>query len=307
MPEPTVSSGGLDPWTRLTAVTVAYRSAAVIGDCLRSVARARAAVVVDNASDDDSVGAARRTLPGATIVSNAVNQGFGRANNQGVALAETEFALLINPDATMTPGSVEALIAAADANPNAGILAPAILNADGTRIASHNVSLFDQDRIVGKERLPPDGDICADFLSGAVMLVRTALFREVGGFDSNIFLYFEDDDLCLKMRRAGHALVQVPTAAAVHQGGLSSPPTPDVLRRKYWHHAWSRLYLETKHRDPASARAWGRRNVRAYTVKALWHKLAGHHDKAWRDRARLDGTRAFLQGRSALTEAGIAS
>ena len=286
-------------------MTVAYRSAAVIGDCLRSVARARAAIVVDNASDDDSADAARRALPGATIISNAVNQGFGRANNQGVALAETEFALLINPDAQMTPGSVEMLVAAADANPNAGIIAPAILNADGARIASHNVSLFDQDRVRGKERRPPDGNICADFLSGAVMLVRTSMVRDVGGFDANIFLYFEDDDLCMKIRRAGHALVQVPAAAAIHQGGLSSPPTDEILRRKYWHHAWSRLYIESKHRDDAGARAWGRRNVRAYKIKALWHKLAGHRDKAWRDRARLDGTRAFLEGRSALTEAGI--
>lgn len=294
-----------DPWARVSVVSVAYRSAAVIGEALASVARAKAAIVVDNASDDDSTAAARAALPSATIVSNAVNQGFGRANNQGVALAETEFALLLNPDARMAPGAVEALVAAADANPNAGIVAPAILNDKGERIASHNVGLFDQNKTVGKERLPPDGDICADFLSGAVMLARVSAFREVGGFDPNIFLYFEDDDLCLKMRRAGHALIQVPAAAAHHKGGLSSPPTPEILRRKYWHHAWSRLYLEAKHRDPAAARAWGRRNVRAYAVKAAWHKLMGHKDKAWRDRARLDGTRAFLDGRSALAEAGI--
>lgn len=305
MSDTVVTPRDSDPWARVSVVSVAYRSAAVIGDALASVAQAKAAIVVDNASDDDSAGAARRALPSVRILSNAVNQGFGRANNQGVALVETEFALLLNPDARMAAGAVEALVAAADRNPNAGIVAPAILNADGKRIASHNVGLFDQHKIAGKERRPPDGDICADFLSGAVMLVRVAAFREVGGFDPEIFLYFEDDDLCLKMRRAGHALVQAPEAAAHHQGGLSSPPTDEILRRKYWHHAWSRLYLEAKHRNPADARAWGRRNLRAYRVKALWHKLMGHKDKAWRDRARLDGTRAFLDGRSALAEAGI--
>ncbi|MFN4283278.1 MAG: glycosyltransferase family 2 protein [Alphaproteobacteria bacterium] len=297
--------GDSNPWARVSVVSVAYRSAGVIGDALASVARARAVVVVDNASDDDSAGVAQRALPKANIISNVTNQGFGRANNQGVAVVETEFALLLNPDARMAPGSVEALVAAADRNPNAGIVGPAILNADGARIASHNVGLFDQHKISGKERLPPDGDICADFLSGAVMLVRVAAFREVGGFDPEIFLYFEDDDLCLKMRRAGYALVQAPAAAAHHQGGLSSPPTDEILRRKYWHHAWSRLYLEAKHRNAEDARAWGRRNVRAYWFKASWHKLMGHKDKAWRDRARLDGTRAFLDGRSALAEAGI--
>ena len=294
-----------DPWSRVTVVTVAYRSGAVIAECLRSVARAKSVVVVDNASDDDSVGVARTALPGALLVINPINQGFGRANNQGVALAETEFALLINPDAEMEPGAVEQLVAAADRYPTAAIIAPAILNADGTRIVSHNVGLFDQAHISGKSRQPPDGDICADFLSGAVLMVRTVAFREVGGFDPNIFLYFEDDDLCLKLRRAGYGLVQVPAAAARHKGGLSSPPTDEILRRKFWHLSWSRLYLEAKHRDPSQARAWGRRSVATFAIKAIWHKIAGHRDKAWRDRARLDGTRAFLNGRSALAEAGI--
>lgn len=294
-----------DPWSRVTVVTVAYRSSAVIAECLRSVARAKSVVVVDNASDDDSAGVAQATLPSLRLVANTINQGFGRANNQGAALAETEFALLINPDAQMEPGALEQLVAAADRYPNAAIVAPAILNADGTRIVSHNVGLFDQARIRGKTRRPPDGDICADFLSGAALMVRTAAFREVGGFDPNIFLYFEDDDLCLKLRRAGYALVQVPAAAARHKGGLSSPPTDEILRRKFWHLSWSRLYLEAKHRDPAKARAWGQRSAITFALKAVWHRLAGHRDKAWRDQARLDGTRAFLKGRRALAEAGI--
>ena len=294
-----------DAWSRVTVVTVAYRSRAVIAECLASVARAKSVVVVDNASDDDSTAVARAALPSARIVANRVNQGFGRANNQGAALAETEFALLLNPDAQLEPGALEQLVACADRNPNAAIVAPAILNADGTRITSHNVGLFDQSRIRGKTRLPPDGDICADFLSGAALMVRTAAFREIGGFDPNIFLYFEDDDLCLRMRRAGYALVQTPAAAVRHKGGLSSPPTPEIVRRKFWHLSWSRLYLEAKHRDRATACAWGRRSAHAFTIKALWHGLAGHRDKALRDRARRDGTKAFLKGRSALAEAGV--
>ena len=299
------SSQVSDPWSRVTAVTVTYRSSAVIAECLRSVARAKSVVVVDNASDDDSVRVARTASPSARILANTINQGFGRANNQGAALAETEFVLLINPDAQLDPDALEQLVAAADRYPTAAIVAPAILNGDGTRIVSHNVGLFDQSRISGKARLPPDGDICAEFLSGAVLMARTAAFREVGGFDPNIFLYFEDDDLCLKLRHAGYALVQVPTAAARHKGGLSSPPTDEILRRKFWHLSWSRLYLEAKHRDAAQARAWGRRSAIAFALKALWHGIAGHRDKAWRDQARLDGTRAFLKGRSALAEVGI--
>jgi N-acetylglucosaminyl-diphospho-decaprenol L-rhamnosyltransferase len=297
--------GDLDAWSRVTAVAVTHRSAAVIGACVASVARARAVIVVDNASDDGSVAAARVALPSTVIVSNPVNQGFGRANNQGVALAETEFALLINPDAEMQPGAIEQLVAAADRYPDAALLAPAILDANGTRIPTHNVGLFDQDRITGRERVLPDGDMCANFLSGALMLVRREPFIGLGGFDPNIFLYYEDDDLCLRLRRAGHSLVQVPTAVARHMGGRSSPPTAEHTRRKFLHMSWSRLYLEAKHRGARAARASALRNVASYAAKVAAHSVARHRDKSLRDRARLAGTMAWLRGRSALVEAGI--
>lgn len=288
-------------------MAVAYRSADVIGACLASVARARAVVVVDNASDDGSAVAARTALPSTIIVSNPVNQGFGRANNRGAALAETEFVLFINPDAVLEAGALEALVAAADRYPEAALLAPAILTPEGERIATHNVGLFDQNRMGGKTRTLPEGDMCADFLSGALLLVRTQAFRAVGGFDPNIFLYYEDDDLCLRLRKAGFALVQVPAAAARHLGGQSSPPTPEVVQRKYWHMAWSRLYLEAKHRGAAAARTTALRNALSYGVKIAAHTVARHRDKALRDRARLAGTLSYLRGRTALAEAGILS
>ncbi|MGE5540369.1 MAG: glycosyltransferase family 2 protein [Gemmatimonas sp.] len=294
-----------DPWSRVTAVAVAYRSAEVIGACVRSVAKARAVIVVDNASDDDSAAAARAALPSTVVVSNPVNQGFGRANNQGAALAETEFVLFINPDAELQPGAVEHLVAAADRYWDAALFAPAILDARGVRIPTHNVGLFDQDRVSGKDRVLPDGDMCADFLSGALMLVRRETFRALGGFDPSIFLYYEDDDLCLRLRRAGHGLVQVPAAVARHMGGASSPPTPELVRRKFWHMAWSRLYLEAKHRGLRAARATALRNAASYAAKIAGHAVARHRDKTLRDQARLAGTYAWLRGRSALIEAGI--
>jgi GT2 family glycosyltransferase len=269
------------------------------------VARARAVIVVDNASDDDSAAAARAALPSTIVISNRTNQGFGRANNQGAALAGTEFVLLINPDAELRPGAIEHLVAAADRYPEAALLAPAILDPTGTRIATHNVGLFDQNRITGRKRVLPDGDMCADFLSGALMLVRREPFQAIGGFDPNIFLYYEDDDLCLRLRRAGHSLVQVPAAAARHMGGRSSPPTDELVRRKFWHMSWSRLYLEGKHRGARAARASAVRNVASYAVKATAHAVARHRDKTLRDKARLAGTMAWLRGRSALIEAGI--
>jgi N-acetylglucosaminyl-diphospho-decaprenol L-rhamnosyltransferase len=299
------AGGNPDPWQRVTAVAVAYRSAAVIGPCLRSVARAKAAIVVDNASDDGSAQAARVALPTVVVLSNPVNQGFGRANNQAAALVGTEFMLFINPDAELEHGAVESLIAAADRYPDAGLLAPGILTATGDRIATHNVGLFDQNRMVGTERILPEGDICTDFLSGALMLVRTTAFRAIGGFDPNIFLYYEDDDLCLRLRRAGYSLVQTPSAAARHMGGQSSPPTADVVGRKFWHMAWSRLYLEAKHRGKHAARASAIRNAAAYWVKIVAHALARHRDKTLRDRARLAGTVAYLRGRTALAKAGV--
>ncbi len=289
---------------RVTLAVVTHDSAAVVADCLAPLAGELPVIVVDNASADGTLAVVRRAAPRAAIIANAVNQGFGRACNQALARAETEFLLLLNPDAAMEPAALMPLLAAADRWPEAAVLAPAIVDAGSGLIENHRWGLYDAARDRGPARASsqPAGPVCVGHLSGAAMLLRVAPVRAAGGFDPAIFLYYEDDDLCLRLRRAGHSLLLVPAARARHLGGASSPVSAAMSRRKHWHQAWSRLHLEAKHRGAGVARRLGLRAALRHAAKAAGHALVLNGTKARRDAARLAGTLAFLRGRPAVPQ-----
>ena len=291
-----------DAWSRVTVITVSHHSGRVIGACLASVAPAARVVLVDNASDDDTLAIAAGLLPSATLIRNRVNRGFGAGCNQGFARVETEFALLIGPDSTIDGASLADLVAAADAWPDAGLLGPAIVAPDGHIELSHDLGLFE--RMTAGRRLDadlsPEGPLCAGNLSGALLLVRMTALRQVGGFDPAIFLYYEDDDLCLRFAAAGWSLVLVPAARATHIGGGSSRLDLCYHWKKYWHYGWSRLHMEAKYRGRPRAAAIGLGALLRYAGKAVANALALKPAKAVRDAARFTGSAAWLLGLSAM-------
>ncbi len=238
--------------TRVTAIVVSYESAAVLPACLAALAAEGVpAIVVDNASTDASREIAQ--AHGARLIANPRNEGYGRANNRGVAACDTPFALIVNPDLEVGPGAVAALLAAAQAYPDAGLLAPRIAEPSG-RVFIQPRSLLSPPHLNrAREVVAPEGDACLPFLSGACLLVRRGAFAEIGGFDPEIFLFYEDDDLCRRMREAGHALVHVHAARAAHARGRSSRPS---LKRRFnarWHLAWSHAYVAAKYGLPETS------------------------------------------------------
>lgn len=284
-------------WRRVGAVIVTHHSGRVIGDCLRAIAAADQVVVVDNASDDDTLTLVLAEAPRATIVRNAVGLGYGNAANQGLARVDREFALLVNPDSLITPAAVAALVAAADRHPDAAVVGPVLLDGGGRFGPSHHLALFDRSAspLPGVEARP-DGEICARYLSCAVALVRMSAAREVGGFDPDIFLYFEDDDFCLRLYRAGWSLLLAPDAEVVHTGGGSVRPSLGHTWEKYWHLAWSRLYCEAKWRGPAAGRRLALRHAGRWAGKGLTNLLVGNMSKAFNHAGRCAGALAFLAG-----------
>jgi len=195
-----VSAADAAAWQRIAAVVVTHHSQAVIGACLHGLAPAGRIVLVDNASDDDTLAIAAAEAPDAVVVKNATGVGYGNGVNCALPHLDREFALLANPDSILRPGAVAALVAAADAWPEAALFGPTVIAPDGSVELSHDVPLFDR-RAYGKRsaEAPPEGPCCTEFLSGAVTLVRTDALRALGGFDPALFLYYEDDDFCLRL------------------------------------------------------------------------------------------------------------
>jgi GT2 family glycosyltransferase len=199
---------------------------------------------VDNASTDGSASHVSAFAPRATLVRNPVNVGFGRAVNQAAAASTAPLLLIMNPDCRLVPGSVAALRAVVDAEPSCAVVGPRILDPDGAvqgsargdpdmltglfgrtgrlrglipslQVARRNVVV--EDAIRSGQR-----SVVVDWVSGACMLVRREAFSAVGGFDERYFLYWEDADLCRRLRSRGFQVRYVPGATAVHQVGRSS-------------------------------------------------------------------------------------
>jgi GT2 family glycosyltransferase len=290
-------SGDSAAWTRMAAVVVTHHSAAVIADCLRALVPAGQLIIVDNASDDDTLAIAAREAPDARVIRNGVGVGYGNAVNQAIGVIDREFALLVNPDAIIHPGAAGRLVETADAWPEAALFTTTVFAPDGRIEPSHDVGVFDRRRYgsrVGEAR--PEGPCCVEYVSGAVMLARMAPLRALGGFDPSFFLYYEDDDLCLRLRRAGHSIIVVPDAHAAHHGGGSVRVSAHYYWEKFWHLAWSRLYLEAKHRGPVAGRRLAMKQSLGVAGKLVGSLVRLDPRKTWRDAARLGGTLGYLIG-----------
>lgn len=283
-----------------TAVVVAWNSAEALPACLRALAAGGiATIVVDNASDDDSTGVAE--AHGARVLRNPRNEGYGRANNIGVRAAVTELVLIVNPDCVLDPGAIAALVEAATRYPDAGLLAPRIVEPDG-RVFFQRRSLLSPylTNPTGTLRLP-EGDCCAPFLSGACLLVRRQLFLELGGFDEEIFLFYEDYDLCRRVADAGRSLVHVDGAVARHERGRSASRQPGRIFRTRWHQAWSRAYVSRKWALPNPAPAMAAANG----IKAALSCLSLRRSLIERYGGTMAGALAFVRGETALAHEGL--
>jgi GT2 family glycosyltransferase len=242
-------------------VIVSFNSREALPACLDSLARSSGpvseVVVVDNASADGSADLARRHPLITRTLANPVNLGFAHACNQGLRETTAPLVLLLNPDATVDPGAVQAMVAILDARRDVGIVGPLTRHADGTLQVSTGPDLdlrseWRQRRLVrGLRRLDPRilAEVEArhshehepDWVSGSCLMTRREAILAVGGFDEGFFLYEEDADLCLRVRRAGWRVVFTPAAQVCHTLGHSMAYTPQRARLEY-HRSHLRYY-----------------------------------------------------------------
>ena len=281
---------------RVSLISVAYNSAGALRGLLASVPPGLGVIIVDNASSDDSAAVAEAA--GARVIRNAANLGFGAGCNIGMNAAETEFVLLANPDTRLDGAALAQLVAAADAFPEAAILAPMLCDESGAPVRSWDVEQLHRRKLARKRGAEPwpEGQLCAEFLSGACMLLRAS---EGLRFNEDFFLFYEDDAICAAARAKGRALVLVPDAVMHHAGGGSSAPSEALSAFKARHMAWSRLHYMALMRGAAVARqeAWVR--LWHHLGKAFGHGLTMRGVKLRADLAGLGGTLAWLRGKRA--------
>ena len=231
---------------RLSIVIVNWNGGQLLHRCIESIVRFPPAIpfeilIVDNGSTDNSLQEVeRRPWPATTLsfIRNDVNVGFGRANNQAIARTDSELLLLLNPDTEVTSGAIDTLIRTGISDEQIGACGPRLVNSDGSlqHSAWHNPSAAWQILLSGTGlwRLIPRrlrGDLLlgghwdhstprvVPMLFGAAILVKRRVIENVGAFDERFHMYAEDNELCLRITRAGWRIVFEPAATVVHHGG----------------------------------------------------------------------------------------
>lgn len=227
----------IDP-EQLSLVCVTYNSAHVVPTLARTVGDHGSVVIVDNASSDDTVALLKQHLPRAQVIARDRNAGFGVANNQAMARVSTPYALLLNPDCQIQPGDLQRLLQCLHRHPQAGLVAPQGWRSAGVPQKSWRPA-FHHAQPDGPYRVP-DSTLRAGWVHGSCLLVRRTAFEQIDGFDPTFFLYYEDDDLCLRMQQAGWHCLLEPAANSLHPGGASSRPSARTTFIKQFHYARSR-------------------------------------------------------------------
>ena len=215
---------------KTSVVIVNYRTALLTVDAVNSALEepeAAEIIVVDNGSDDGSIELLSQLFSKddrVRFVRSHENLGFGRANNLGVRLATEEFVFLLNSDATFIPGCLEALAVQWNQLSSPGVLAPAVLRADSDELQADAHGRFPTARSTLRltTRCTGDASLEPDWVSGCAMLLGREDFLGVGGFDDDIFMYFEDVLLCWKLRAKGLQAHRHLGGSVRHLGGGSN-------------------------------------------------------------------------------------
>jgi GT2 family glycosyltransferase len=255
---------------RVTAVLVNYNSGPWLARSVRALkgrgARFPNVIVLDNASDDDSVDGLQ-DMPGLDLIRMTENLGFGPGVNRAFKGVSTEYMLIINPDCLLVSEALLTLVAELDAHPEAGLASGRIFDMSGNEQRGSRRQLPGPRRVLNEVfrfRLGTGVDLIhlpapleagpVEAVSGACMLLRTEAFEQLGGFDAGFPMHFEDLDLMARLQQAGWRVRLVPTVAISHAGGISSRRRPVKVMLAKHRGLWRYLNKHCRDRWPAWVR-----------------------------------------------------
>lgn len=196
-------------------------------------------IVIDNGSRDGTLDMLRREFPQVRRVENHENRGFGTANNQGIRLARGGYVLFLNPDTLVYPGALAKMVDFLRDRPEVGVVGPKLLSADGSlqpaarRFPGWGV-FFHQHTPLKHLRLFKGANdrykmrdfswtetAEVDVVSGAALLIRREALAKILGFDEGYFMFFEEIDLCRRVKESGYPIFFLSEAVITHLGGRS--------------------------------------------------------------------------------------
>ena len=236
----------------VSIIVVAWNVRKLVYDCLKSVYEQTKGInfeviYVDNASIDNTVDMVRKQFPDVRIIENEVNQGFIKANNQGIEIAQGRYVLLLNSDTLVLDNAIAKMVNFADSHPEAAVVGCRVLNLNRTvrrtcfmyssilnmfLSAIYLYKIFPKNKFFGRERMTWwnfDDVREVETVSGSCSLVRKQGIEQVGVMDERYFVYGDDPDWCYRFKKSGWKIMFTPEPNIIHYGGQ----TTNNLSRKF--------------------------------------------------------------------------
>lgn len=283
----------MSPMPVVSIVVVSFNTRELLRECLQTVERTANGlpleiIVVDNASRDGSADLVEQEFPAVKLIRSEVNLGFAGANNAAFPHVRGTYTILLNSDAFPEPGALTAAVQHMDSEQDVGLGGARLVGRDGSwqpsarlfpSLVNDLLSLsglsakFPESRLLGRaDRTWADQYEAADtdWVPGAFSIIRTELLRKVGYFDEEFFLYYEEVDLCKRIRAAGYRVRYWPDVVVVHIGGESSRTVKTLTMSSsgsqltLWRMRSALLYYRKHHGD----QAWLMRQL-----ESAWHKI----------------------------------
>lgn len=262
------------PGPDLTIVIVSFQVRDLLESCLNSILGTKSdltleIVVVDNASSDGTVDLLRREFPQVNLIANKVNLGFSKANNQALEVAAGRYNILLNPDTVLPAGrpcAFDILVDFMDGRPAAGACGPSLRYSDGSfqhsafrfpSLAQLYVDLFPANWRLARSSLNgrystrlygARKPFRVDHPLGAAFMVRRSAAEAVGHLDEGFFIYAEEIDWAIRLRRSGWEIWCLPGVEIIHLEAMSTGQFRDSMFVELWK---ARLYLFRKHYSPS--------------------------------------------------------
>lgn len=280
-------------------IIVSFNTRDLLRDCLRTVKETCSGlsyeiIVVDNASRDGSAAMVEQEFPEVRLIHSPINLGFAAANNRGFEIAQGRYFILLNSDAFLKPGALKTAIQHMDESPLVGLAGGRLVGRDGDwqpsarmfpSIINDFLSIsglsarFPKSRLFGRvDRTWADENQSTevDWVPGAFSIISRDVLAEIGFFDERFFLYYEEVDLCKRMKQAGYKIWYWPDIEVVHLGGESSKTVKHLTMSKsgaqltLWRMRSALLYYRKHH---GLMGAWLER-----LLETSWHKI-----RAWKN------------------------
>ena len=219
----------------ITIVITSFKSDEIIRNCLNSIDRQYRILLVENSNNLELKKSIEREFANVECILTGENFGYGKANNIGLKKVKTRYALILNPDATLHASTLENFFNAINHLSEFAIIGPHIQE---KKVENKKNDSYSSSPILVKN------------VKGFAMFLNMSEFRDIGFFDENFFLYFEEIDLCRRLVNSRKKIYLVPSIKVNHMGGQSHSEAinkPMELSRN-WHWMWSTFNYHKKHK-----------------------------------------------------------